>query len=318
MGRRTLPFKGSSPIHALAPASPTLGSPLAVAIADATRDGDAVTVLATYRAAQLDLRELLVDTIVHTVGPSRPRWIDELIDHENTAAFGLLLRGCHRARIAFSAHGALADHVQVEQFHRLLKVAETDLLHAAAQDPTDPSPWSVLLSTGRGLGLERPVLLQRFDRACPTGTWLPLPHHHMIQVLSENWLGEPGEAIDFARMVASVAPLGSSLHDLIPAAHLEAAWTRRRRGRRIATTLAGAGDEILLAAQRSVEQLDYDDRDLGIMARNIFALALTLIGSRRRALAQFERIADRVSPYPWKYFGDPADEFLRFARLAAS
>ena len=319
VGRRLLSFNRSAIPRAQFSAGPTLGSPRAIAAAQAAALGDHQRVVDLLAGIEAANKDLLVDAVTHAVGAARPAWFDELTESPTNSAIGYLLRGSHRVRVAFAAHGSLANDVEICQFQRLLTVAETDLFTASQLDKSDTAAWGQLLLTGRGLGLERDELMRRFDRASPAGTWLPFAHHQMVQVLSEKWLGEPGEAIDFARLVSSVAPLGCQLHDLVPAAHLEAAaWNRRRQGRRITTTLSAVGEEILVAAERSVEQSDYDDRDQGVQARNMFALALTLVGAKSRALDQFRRIENRISLYPWQYFGAPADEFLRFARLAAS
>ena len=292
----------------------TFGESGAEAATDAAAAGAAQALIALWQRTDPLHRDLFLEGASYALGPSRPLWVDQLLEVQPEEPLGWLLRGTHQTRIALACRGELTDDVAVEQYRRLLLAAEDNFQRAAELDQADHSPWSQLLVSGRALGIRRDELLRRFERASPTGSWLPYPHHQYLLSLSERSGGAPGDAPGFAQLVASVAPIDAPVHDLVVVAALEEAWMRRRRGRRISTTLAGVGEEISAAARRSVERRNFNDDGFGILARNVCALALGLIGEKERARRQIHRIGDRVTPYPWQFLGEPGDQFARFAR----
>ena len=261
-------------------------------------------------------REFFIDVVSDL--PGRPGWLDEWVQSRPDSPVALLVRGAHGVRWAWAARGGGRASTVAEDawevFFDRLQAAERDLLAAARRDPADPTPWTNLLISGRGLQISLEETTQRFEKAIERERWLPYAHDQMLQKVCAKWSGSSEMMFLFARDTSAEAPEGASVHKIVPLAHLEE-WLERSgppeyfRDRSVQA-------ELVEAADRSVFSGRFGTEKQSMYALQTFAMAFHLAGDRDRAAQLFSRIGDVAVEFPWYYLGDPAAAFSR-ARAAA-
>ncbi|MBC9711019.1 hypothetical protein H9Y04_00325 [Streptomyces sp. TRM66268-LWL] len=292
-----------------------LGDPRVLALVEAADAGDWAGVKAAAAPFDLGREQAVLGELSDVAGLEE--WIvraaDEDKEHRATA---LLISGMRHVHWGWEARtSARAVDVSREQwqiFYERLRIAEEHLLEAAELRPDWITPWRHLLTSGRGMSVDRCVKEARLDaglRRDPLNTSI---HLEWISQLQPRWGGEPGEALEYARKAFAAAPDGHPLGTAVAMAYVEN-WVESDDGDcledpRIRT-------ELREAAERSILHPAYR-RHLGWHGDfNIFAMALSLAGSSTAAKV-FRELDGVFTEWPWTFMADPQKAYARFRKTA--
>ena len=193
--------------------------------------------------------------------------------------------------LAVLLHGALAGD-------------ESLLTRAAGLDPASPLPWQQLLRSGRDAGVSVTDLQHRFDETTARTPELYAAFEAMVDALAS--VGSPDEVFEFVERSVRRASIGSPVHSMVVAAHLEQATASGQDLIRYfgqGNVISDVGD----AAERSIwSQAFVDDRSdtSPVRARNMFLLGHILNRDVASADRQVTAIGQRVSARPWNRFSD--------------
>lgn len=296
-------------------------------------DARGAELAAAFRGSDWESAERILDLVgagyardelignVPIMVPGRPPGFDAWVTARPASATAHLVRGAHAVAWAWEARGTgYADTVDRDAwqvFHGRLDSAEADLARACELDPTDATPWTVLLHSGRGLSVGKEELLRRFGEAVDRLPDAPTAHFSLLQGLCAKWVGSNDEMFGFARTRAGSAPDGSVLHGLIPDAHVEH-WLEASRDKAVAGYFQepAVRVELIQHAQRSVLHPSWVDQPWGVRTLNLFAATLRLAGERELSQEVAVRIGTRRTEVPWCYFED-ADGMFRRAQDGA-
>ena len=262
-----------------------------------------------------ELREFYLRSAA--VDEAWPTWADDITDRYPDVSAAWCRRGWQRVTWAWQQGAAAGDEAgAAEALVSGLGQAEDELSRAATLDPSDPTPWSCLVTSGRGLGLAPDELWRRYHEATSRAPDLLAVHRQLLQALCKKSGGSHDEMFAFAHQVSDESPPGSPRHSLLVDAHLEC-WLDL--GVPPAEYFPGGAEaQILEAANRSIYQPGFADTPqfpYAAAARNSFAVGLALCGRQREAWEQAHLINGRLADWPWSYLGDPAE---RFASLYAA
>ncbi len=216
-----------------------------------------------------------------------------------------VVRAVARVAWAFAERGeGQAEPAAPNVFAARLRAAEVDLWRAVELDFADPLPWTALIASARGLRINSEELCMRFDesvRRCPD---LYGAHVETLLGLSRPWAGSHAEMFAFAQTLARPAPEGSTLHALVPLAHLIRSLDDVDDDPRRRYFSSQVSREVAFFSEVSVESDAWVDDVTTIGALNVFALAWHKCGDTARAAALVERIGDRRTTEPWSSFPD--------------
>ncbi len=246
----------------------------------------------------------------------RPAWINEWVAARPNSAIPVLFRGSHGTHWAWQARGGgFANTVKQDAwavFHSRLVAADQDLTHAAALDPRDPCPWELSLPVVRGLSLSQAEGRRRFDEAHRRDPWNLFACVDMIQVTAKKWGGSHGAMFEFARSASAQAPEGSSVHRVIPLAHIEKWLDLRNASEEQARyfRLSEVRSEIHSAATKSIRSPDYRDDLASWGGRNAFAFCFYRMSDIREMKEQLQIIGPRIT-HPWTMYTDPLAQVRR-------
>jgi hypothetical protein len=250
--------------------------------------------------------------VVGVTFPGELDWIDTWIEEEPESATAGLVRGATEIDWAWAIRtGARASKVSAEQaadFITLLEAAKDDLLLAAGLAPDDGGPWSFLTAVALGLNAERDDAEEILAKVQERSPWHPWAYRTMTQYHTAKWHGSNEAVLAFARAVLAGAPAGLPVHAVVPEAFLEVASEAGERA------LRAGRDEILAAAERSIDHPDRVDSPWWIRARSSFAVAYHRLGEKDRLRAELEVIGPSVTGSWQMYFRDPVGEFRRARR----
>ncbi|WP_406447988.1 hypothetical protein OG782_03935 [Streptomyces sp. NBC_00876] len=240
--------------------------------------------------------------------------VEEDKEHRATA---LLISGTRYINWGWEARTSdRAVNVTREQwrvFRERLEIAEEQLLEAAELRPEWVTPWSRLLTSGRGMSLGVSVNETRLDAALRRAPLDLETHVEWLSQLQPRWSGEPGEAMAFARDTFARAPQGDRIGCVIAMAHIEN-WVesddaRCLRTPEIQTELRNAADHSILHpayVRRPGWQHDF----------NVFAMALSLAAEGHTVRRVFQALDGAYTTWPWTYFAEPEKQFARQHRRA--
>ena len=250
----------------------------------------------------------------------RPAWLDEWVAARPDSAIPMLFRGVHGGVWAWEARGSgYADTVKKDAwavFHSRLVAADQDLARAAALDPKDPCPLESSLPVARGLSLGEAEGRRRFDEAHRRDPWNLFACVDMIQVTAKKWGGSHEAMFEFARSASAHVPEGSSVHRVIPGAHIEK-WMDLRSSPEAAQRYfrqAEVRSEINSAAAKSIRSANFRDSLTSWATRNCFAFCFYRMGDVTAAKEQLQLVGPRIT-HPWTMFSDPM-ELVQRARGA--
>ncbi len=207
--------------------------------------------------------------------------------------------------------GRLAKDVsggQWEVFGTWLEEADNYLARAQELDPRDPEPWyrSIGVLLGREGASERSQTL--LDNVLQRHPYHLSAVLHTLTHTLEKWGGSHEAMNDFAQRIHTEAHVGSPLHTVVAAAHLE-----RGVYYIIEDDVDGANeflrsdaatDFLWVAYQKSLASGKLPSTSMTYLVHNYFACALIysgLQGGREALLLVGDEITDR----PWAYFGNP-------------
>ena len=263
--------------------------------------------------ADWDAKDFYVDTLVAAVRHFRPLWIVAWQRAAPTEGDAWLVGGAHAVVWAWYARGnGQANSVSgdaFDVFDRRLEIAEEQLSKATAISPRDPTAWTWLLTSGRGLGVAPEVELERFRAAVAEAPEHESAHHQYLQYLCAKWHGSDEAMFGFARAVTATALDGSGVHDVIVQAHVEHHLQlddRLERANYFA--LPAVRNEILAAAHKCVLSPVYHESRSTPKHRNLFAFAFFSMGERELARVQFDLFGESITSGPWNYYGRPVQQ----------
>lgn len=248
--------------------------------------------------------------------PDRPSWLDDWTRYEQHSSLGWLMSGAHGVRWAWQARGSgVASTVGGDDallFLERLEMAEEDLHRAISLNGTDSTPWTFLLITGRGLGVDLDEHERRFGELCTLAPLHRHGHSMSLQHRCEKWYGSHDAMFAFARAASRTAPDGDPLHGIVAEAHIER-WLMidSEEAAALYWTDGAIADEIREAAARSVLSPAHATGRYSILEHNLFAFCAVQLEDREMARTHFERCRGLVTRYPWSYLGngDPAASF---------
>lgn len=206
-----------------------------------------------------------------------------------------------------TARAAQTSRDRFEGFHRVLSRAQVAAHRAADALPEDPTPWTTLVTTARGLSYDH----DRFGRV-----WEELvaraPHHRpahvqALQYWCRKWSGSHELMCDFATRAVDASPTLAALPLIAALEGVEddpKVWRSPMVRDALAVLLPRlAGEGAATKAQRS-------DRGL--------AIAALMVGKRHdEAVDQFRVLGPHADGEPWQnYFPNPRLGFLQ-ARIEA-
>lgn len=206
------------------------------------------------------------------------------------------------------------DSFDLQRLHHAADVC----FQATKAFPADPMPWISLLTLARLYGEGHPHTWQWWDELLKRDRYSREAHHQVLRHLSARWHGSHGRMCDFARDVATTAPLGSPLAVLTQAARAEHYrelirtegktsiglsfhWTHEALHQDLNTTLTR------WIAHRSTLEYAQDVTDL-----NLLAHALIYANRTNDATTVFQHLGNRPTITPWSYSGDPQTLFTRW------
>jgi len=242
----------------------------------------------------------------------RPEWLDAWVAAEPTAGTPLLVRGAHAVYWAWEARGgAGADQTSeaaFRTFHERLELAEADLRAAAARSPSDPTPWTFLVTTCRGLehGLEE--LATRFEEVLARHPGHRAAHSQMLQGVAAKWGGSELLMFNFAREAASTSQAGSGLASILAEAHIEQ-WLSLDGDEQVRYfERQDVLTELHQAADWSVRHPSWQPHPGWPRDHNLFAFCFALGDDFPAAAYHFQAVGDLVTASPWQYLAAGATE----------
>lgn len=251
----------------------------------------------------------------------RPAWLAEWAAARSDSSLPWLFRGHQGVHWAWQARGSGRAHTVAEDawpvFYARLVEADRDLAQAATMDDEDPTPHARGIQIALGLDLGLTEKQKRFAEATRRFRWHRNAHTIMVQATAAKWSGSEQGMFDFARWASGQAPEGSSVHAVVPLAHLEAWLSRPSKaadGQPVQSRYfrdGQVGAEIWRAADRSIRSPRYQPSRYTPSDRNIFAMCFYLMRDYQAQLGQVRLIGPHVTDSPWHYQGDPGFAYER-------
>ncbi|WP_156757174.1 hypothetical protein [Actinokineospora pegani] len=265
-------------------------------------------------------RELVVDVL----GPVSLAVFDEIPDRPGAA----LLRASALCAAGWETRGGqLAAETERVQFQGMADYhadARECVAEAAAADPEDPVPWSVLLTCALGLPTDREEPGRAYLAVVSRFPGLYSATKNRLISLAPRWYGSLEEMFGFATAHVEDLPDGDPLLALVPAAHIEGHVENRveqdatgGRWRRAARKGAYLRDwEVIAQVDAASDRLLAGPGTLphprSMTAHQVFAafyLAVELHGGgspvgRTRLARHIANAGPGPVTWPWRYFGD--------------
>ena len=281
--------------------SEDLGDPQLAELRAAREQGDLTSTLEALRATRgvWDRRWLLLSRVFADVDRGL---FDQLVLAHPGDPLAYLLRGVHAIQWGWQARGTGWGEGVSADAARLLKerlhLAEADLRHCAALDPSDPNPWSFLLTVGLGLGSERAIVEHAFSQARSLDPEFMPAYRTMQEFNCAKWYGSEEQMFGFARASAQGAPMGSERHALIVRAHQEQFFVVDRAHNRDAALAYGGSvrNEIMHARAMSVGSSQHQRRAWSDRRHQALARWWYLNHDRRSLADELEILGDRIDP----------------------
>ena len=297
---------------------PALRDPLGQKILAEAKAGQAQLLqekIVTMREGQWDRRMFYVDLAGEFMA-SRDK-VEALPD----TAVGNLIRGTHAIHWAWEARGSgQAESVQSDQwpvFFQRLELGVNNLLRAAEQDPSDPSPFAILLTAGMGLQVERHVTDEWFMEAIRRDPLHQQAHYRMLFLLCEKWGGSHSEMYDFAKQTVRKSPRGSTLASVLYLAFQEhylylVAFERDKEAAQALLADKKVQQKSLDIYQKSLALHQQIDNPANYWPHNVAAWWFLTLNNLTIAKQEIAKIGLSFTRFPWGLFDwDPADGYHR-------
>ncbi len=248
-------------------------------------------------------------SVASDIGGS-PAHLNPWIDAGTGSGVAELMRGAMSIVAAWDMRsGASSESVQAEiidKFHLLLQAAETDLHAAADLMPESSIPWQHLLTSGRGLHVNRATMDDRYVKHIERGELLS-GHMSFQQLISKKWAGSHEEMWEHAEWITGAAPSGSVNPVLIAIALIEhhIKSDLRYDSIRQLPDMLGKAEIIGEAAHKSYADPSFDSSTPeGAMALSAWFTLHYLMGNWDLAADLMPAIGDRFARFPMVYFQD--------------
>jgi len=213
----------------------------------------------------------------------------------------------------------------VQEQQVLVGEARSALRQAAALKRDDPVPWSELAGAVVCAPLHKSETADVFKRACVLGPDLYAAHARHLTGLTRRWYGNQDQVIAFARARTAERPDGHPLLALVALAHIEGYVDGLLRG-----TVVGrfwrawryfADSKVRRETDAAADRLvagfaDFAGHPWTMSAHQAFAALYHQAGEPQRARAHLALGGDRAAVWPWRYFGDPDEQFQAARRVA--
>lgn len=252
--------------------------------------------------------------------PSAPysAWLQRTLETASGDPVAATMLGAHTVQRAWAVRTTQrAKHVSAGQFrafHEMLRLAEQQLFAAVELDPASAAPWTVLLTSGRGLEVGPEVLQRRFEAVVQRSPGHATAHRSMLQSLCAKWSGSHEQMHTFATS-AMRGPHGDILGELVPRAHFEHnVYVEQRSPDRRLIRSAETRAELLEAAERTIFRPGYAQPRNPYLAANIFGWAFTAADMKRHARAAFALTEGVV--VDWLAFTNPVRGYVQTRNAA--
>ncbi|MCC7293680.1 MAG: DUF4034 domain-containing protein [Phycisphaerales bacterium] len=290
-------------------------------------DADALRLRGELESGRFDAVEAFMSTVTHpddrtfyaqvlSEWPGKPAWVDAWLSQSPQSATANLICGMHGVYWAWEARGYGYGNSVGEEARQLfsdrLLTADVILERAAELDPSDPTPWALMLRCAYGLGLDEPEHRRRFTQAVKLAPEHRFAHSSLMQSLCAKWYGSHDLMFRFVSNATSQAGPGSPVHTLVAEAHLER-WLSMldedEAQARAYWTRPVVRSAITHAAHLYFDAPTFHANKDTVRTRNIFAWTLVAVEAIDAAARQFEAIGPHVTRTPWVYMGDPIERF---------
>jgi hypothetical protein len=287
---------------------PTLGDSRAAAVRAALERGD------WQQAEQIIAREPIGPDreflITAAVEWKRPlRCISTWVEARPSDSLPLLMAGVqklYQAKQGINRSKAGSERATREYFHQIL-AAVAEFTEAETAGPDDPFVYAMQLFGRAYVGEQLDELeacLAEADRRAPFHL---NAHLAMTKALSPGFLGDRQKMIEFAQRISSNAPAGHAVHCVVAMALVQwfrsVALTEGEKKAYVSLRNPDLANALRSAAERSVYAPHRWCFAEEMIARNLFAGAMWLMGHYPQAAEQFDVLARRATPEPWFYFG---------------
>lgn len=205
------------------------------------------------------------------------------------------------------------DSSVIDNFHETLQGAEEHLFAATDKMPDSSLPWQHLLTSGRGLHVNRFELDNRYVRHIERGELLG-GHMSFQQLITKKWAGSHEEMWEHAEWILNTAPAGAPQLAVVPVAlienHIKAEL--KYESIRDLPELIGKSEMLEAAVQRSYLDPAFDGSTPdGATALSAWFTFHYVMGDWERASELVPLIGERFAKFPMMYFQDTSWEELR-------
>ncbi len=293
--------------------SQTLGNASAIRFTESVIDQDWDT------AEQRFAHENLVDQSHMIAVASDTGGTADLLDDwvAEGSPVGRLLRGATAIVDAWetrsSMNAELVPLEAIDAFHSTLQDAENDLFAAAEEMPESSIPWQHLLTSGRGLSVNRLELDERYVKHIELGQSLR-GHMSFQQLISQKWAGSHDEMWEHAQWCTRTAPTGSPNHSLVATALIENHIQPNVRYDSVheLPDLIGKREVLQDAADKCYRNDQFDsETPEGAMALSSWFTLHYLMGDWDSAAELLPMLGDRFARFPMIYFRDASWDEIR-------
>lgn len=153
----------------------------------------------------------------------RPEWMATWAEEEPDSATRLAVEGIMGVKEAWIARGMDWVPKNVGQFLTSLQTAWDHLAMASEANPADPVPLAWMIYAGKGLQKPLSETFEVCKQAVHRDRSLRVAYSFFLDAAAPKWGGSREKMLSFARQAARSARAGSSVHVVIPEAHLEMA-----------------------------------------------------------------------------------------------
>ena len=298
----------SAPSPSLPPVSRTFGHPDAIEFARAVADqrwGDAEGV---YSSCSLVDQGHLI-SVASNLGVTSET-LDDWVRQDLGSGVAELTRGATAIVEAWGVRsGAPVEAVDssiIDTFHETLATAEKFLFAAADKMPDSSIPWQHLLTSGRGLHINRLEMDERYVRHIELGELLA-GHMSFQQLITRKWAGSHDEMWEHAQWMLNTAPAGSPHLVIVAIALIEhhiKADVKYENIRQL-PGLIGKSEILAAAAHRSYADPSFDaSTPEGAIALSAWFTLHYVMGNWDLAANLVPLIGDRFANFPMAYFQD--------------
>lgn len=236
------------------------------------------------------------------------RGLDQWFEHDFGSGVAELVQGAVSIVQAWEVRSGASeqDREVIDRFHLTLESAEKHLFSASEKMPDNPVPWQHLLTSGRGLHINRLSMDDRYVNMIQRGELL-LGHMSFQQLISRKWSGSHEEMWEHANWILATSSPGSPHHVLVAIAFLEHHINPDVTYDSITELprLINRREELAEAAHKSYGDVHFDaSTPEGAQALSAWFTVHYLLGNWELAADLVPLIGERFSRFPMAYFQD--------------